>query len=145
MTAFDVAKRTAGFSWRGALAGAVLGVDAIGHCVALATLCFAGPLVNGLGLATASFLAATALVTLVLVAASAFPNAIGIAQDTSIAVLAPAAALAACLGELAAHPERLPGMAAQAAATSQAWFSREVLRKQLRGLLDGLIGRSGPT
>ncbi|MCC0079342.1 MAG: SLC26A/SulP transporter family protein [Rhodobacter sp.] len=95
MTAFDVAKRTAGFSWRGALAGAVLGVDAIGHCVALATLCFAGPLVNGLGLATASFLAATALVTLVLVAASAFPNAIGIAQDTSIAVLAPAAALAA--------------------------------------------------
>ena len=43
-------------------------------------------------------------------------------------------------GELAAHPQRLPQMAAQAAATSRAWFSRAVLVQQLRGLLDGTTG-----
>jgi SulP family sulfate permease len=84
-----------GSAWQAALLGLVLGVDAIGHCVALATLCFAGALVGGLGLATAAFLASTALVTLVLVRLSGFGNAIGIAQDTSIAILAPAAAYAA--------------------------------------------------
>lgn len=80
---------------RPALIGLVLGVDAIGHCVALATLCFAGSLVGGLGIATAAFLGATALITLVLVRFSAFRNGVGIAQDTSIAILAPAAAYAA--------------------------------------------------
>ena len=80
-------------------------------------------------------------------AAPAYPQALSVNHDSGIAWVpaGDAAALAACLGELAAHPDRLPGMAAHAAATSQAWFSREVLRKQLRGLLDGLIGRSGPT
>lgn len=80
---------------RALLFGVVLGVDAIGHCVALATLCFAGGLIGGLGLATAAFLAATTLVALVLVRFSAFGNVIGIAQDTSIAILAPAVAYAA--------------------------------------------------
>lgn len=80
---------------RGSLIGAVLGVDAVGHCIALATLCFAGGLVGGLGLATALFLISTAAMALTLVFRSALPNAIGIAQDTSIAILAPAVAMAA--------------------------------------------------
>lgn len=91
------AKVKAATLWQAAVFGVVLGVDAIGHCLALATLCFAGALTGGLGVATATFLASTALVTLVLVRSSGFGNAIGIAQDTSIAILAPAVAYAATL------------------------------------------------
>lgn len=80
---------------RPAMIGLVLGVDAIGHCVALATLFFAGSLIGGLGIATAAFLGSSALITLVLTRFSAFRNGIGIAQDTSIAILAPAAGYAA--------------------------------------------------
>lgn len=80
---------------RGVLIGAVLSVDAMGHCIALATLCFAGGLVGGLGLATALFLISTAVMAVALLFRSALPNTIGIAQDTSIAILAPAVAVAA--------------------------------------------------
>ena len=90
---------------RGALIGTVLGVDAVGHCIALATLCFAGGLIGGLGLATALFLLSTAAMALVLVFRSALPNAIGISQDTSIAILAPAVALAAAAAAAAGGDE----------------------------------------
>ena len=83
------------FPLREAMLGGVLGVDAICLGVALATLCFSGKLVGGLGLATAAFLASSALMTFVLVAFSAFRNAVGLTQDTSIAILAPVAAMAA--------------------------------------------------
>ena len=90
---------------RGALIGTVLGVDAVGHCIALATLCFAGGLIGGLGLATTLFLLSTATMALALVFRSALPNAIGISQDTSIAILAPAVALAAAAAAAAGGDE----------------------------------------
>lgn len=81
--------------WRAGMIGAILGVDAVGHCIALATLCFAGSLSAGLGLGAFLFLASTLVIAVVLVFGSGFTVALGIAQDTSIAILAPAVAAAA--------------------------------------------------
>lgn len=78
-----------------AVFGAVLAVDATGHCLALATIFFAGALSSGLGLATLLFLGVTFVSTLSLYLFSQFRPALGIAQDTSVAILAPAAASAA--------------------------------------------------
>lgn len=80
---------------RGALMGAVLGVDAVGSCVALASLVFVGALAPGLGAGVVLFLGATLVSTLALAWRGGFRNALGIAQDTPIAVIAPAAGLAA--------------------------------------------------
>ena len=74
--------------------GAVLAVDAVGHCLALASFCFAGSLSAGLGLATGAMLLSTAAITIALFLFSRFRNVLGIAQDTSIALLAPAIAVA---------------------------------------------------
>jgi sulfate permease, SulP family len=78
-----------------ALLGAVLAVDGVGHCLAMATIFFAGALSAGLGIATAAFLAASVIMTLMLYAFSPLRPALGIAQDTSVAILAPAVAAAA--------------------------------------------------
>ncbi|MBK6465675.1 MAG: hypothetical protein IPL38_03940 [Rhodobacter sp.] len=78
-----------------AIFGAVLGVDAVGHCLALATIFFTGALSAGLGLATAVFLMSSLCATLALFAFSQFRPALGIAQDTSVAILAPAVGIAA--------------------------------------------------
>lgn len=75
--------------------GAVMAVDATGHCLALATIFFASALSSGLGLATALFLLATFLSTLSLFLFSQFRTGLGISQDTSAAILAPAATAAA--------------------------------------------------
>ncbi|PZQ99759.1 MAG: hypothetical protein DI533_03685 [Cereibacter sphaeroides] len=75
--------------------GGVLGIDAIGHCVALATLAFAGPLSFALGYGTMLILLSSAAISLVLAWRSVFPGAAGIAEDTTIAILAPAMLLAA--------------------------------------------------
>jgi SulP family sulfate permease len=75
--------------------GVVLGVDAVGTCLALATICFAGSLSAGLGLATAIFIFATASGTLALYKFGGFRAPLSITQDSSIAIIAPAAAIAA--------------------------------------------------
>ncbi len=75
--------------------GVVLGVDAVGTCLALATICFAGSLSAGLGLATAIFILATAVGTLVLHRFGGFRAPLAITQDSSIAIIAPAATIAA--------------------------------------------------
>ena len=78
-----------------AVFGAVLAIDAIGQCLALATIFFAGALSSGLGLAAAVFLFATLVATLSLYLFSQFRPALGVAQDTSVAILAPMATAAA--------------------------------------------------
>lgn len=94
MEAHQKAEENAG-PLKSALVGAVFGVDAAGHCIALATICFAGAMTAGLGVATALFLLGSAVSTLALFWKSGFRLAVGVAQDTSIAILAPAVALAA--------------------------------------------------
>lgn len=85
----------AGSQVRSFLLGAVLGVDAIGHCIALATLAFAGPLAFALGYGSMLILLSSALLALILAWRSVFPPAAGLAEDTAIAILAPAMVLAA--------------------------------------------------
>lgn len=80
---------------RSALIGAILAVDATGTGLALASICFAGALSAGLGLATGILLLSTAASTLVLAWKSGFRITLGISQDISIAIVAPAVALAA--------------------------------------------------
>jgi SulP family sulfate permease len=80
--------------WRSAGIGIVLGVDAVASCIALATICFATVLPVALGVSTAAMLLATVVIALVLAWRSGFSVALGIAQDTSVALLAPAVALA---------------------------------------------------
>jgi sulfate permease, SulP family len=80
---------------RAGMIGAILGVDAVGHCIALATLCFAGTLSAGLGLGAFLFLASSVVIAVVLAFGSGFKVALGLSQDTSIAILAPAALAAA--------------------------------------------------
>lgn len=75
--------------------GVVFGIDAIGHCVALATLAFSGPLSFALGYGTMLILLSSALIAIILAAKSVFAGAAGIAEDTTIAILAPAMVLAA--------------------------------------------------
>lgn len=81
--------------WRSALLGATLAIDGAGHCLALATLCFAGAAAAGLGLGTAIFLLGSALATLALARFGGFRLSLAIAQDTTISILAPAIVLAA--------------------------------------------------
>ena len=80
---------------RSAMVGAILGVDAVGHCLALATICFSGALAAGLGLAATTLFLATAVSSLVLWQFGGFRVGLAISQDTTIAILAPAVAFAA--------------------------------------------------
>jgi SulP family sulfate permease len=77
------------------MVGMVFAVDATGHCLALATLCFAGALSAGLGLATGLFLFGSAVASLALLRFGRLPYALGISQDTTISILSPAVILAA--------------------------------------------------
>lgn len=86
---------------RSAALGAVLGIDAIGHCIALATLCFAGGLGVGLGLGTTAFVLGSMIVTISQTLIGRLPLSLAISQDTSISLLAPAAVAA---GLMAAGP-----------------------------------------
>lgn len=114
-----------------ALVGAVLGIDAAGHCLALATVFFAGGLAAGLGLATATFLLSTALITIVLFRFGGFRPALGITQDTTVAILAPAVALVAAAAS--GPPEAKVATAIAAIGASAA----------LAGLAFWLVGRLG--
>ncbi len=78
-----------------AFAGFMMGLDTIGECFALASLCFSGALAAGLGLGTTLFLLASGVAALIAARWSQFPNAIATAQDASIAVLATTMAAAA--------------------------------------------------
>lgn len=80
---------------RSALVGMIFGVDTTGHCLAMATLCFGGILASGLGLATGLFLIGSLVSSLVLFRSSRLSIALGISQDTTISILAPAVILAA--------------------------------------------------
>jgi len=80
---------------RSALVGVILGVDATALCLALATTCFSGALVAGLGLATGLFLFGSVLATRVLFHFGGFRKPLAISQDTTISILAPAVILAA--------------------------------------------------
>ncbi|MFM2366010.1 MAG: hypothetical protein RIR95_618 [Pseudomonadota bacterium] len=80
--------------WRSALVGVIFGADAAAHCLALATICFTGALAGGLGAATGLFLLGTAAATLTLFLFGRIPRAVGISQDTTISILAPAILLA---------------------------------------------------
>lgn len=80
---------------RSTLVGMIFGVDTAGHCLAMATLCFGGALAAGLGLATGIFLFGSLLSSLVLFRFSRLNVALGISQDTTISILAPAVILAA--------------------------------------------------
>lgn len=82
---------------RSVAVGAILGFDAFGYCVALASVAFAGPLSFALGLGTFIFMLSTVVIVLALAWRSAFPGAAGLAQDASIAILAPGMVLAATL------------------------------------------------
>lgn len=86
--------------------GLVLGFDAVGHCVAIATLVFAGPLAPGLGLGSALFLLSTLISTLILARWSGIPNALSVAQDATIAIVA--ALTAAAAANIAEPGARLP-------------------------------------
>lgn len=114
-----------------ALVGAILGIDAAGHCLALATVFFAGGLAAGLGLTTAIFLLSTALITLVLFWFGGFRIALGITQDTTVAILAPAVALVAAA---ASGPSEAQVATALAAIGASAFLS---------GLAFWLVGRLG--
>ena len=76
-----------------ALVGMIFGVDAAGHCLALATICFGGVLASGLGLTTGRFLFGSLIATVVLFRFSRLPVALGVSQDTAISILAPAVIL----------------------------------------------------
>lgn len=99
------------FGLKSAILGMILGIDAAGHCIALATLCFAGALTAGLGLASAAFMAGSAAITFALACFSQFRVAVGISQDTSIAILAPAVVLAGMSVSGPAEAQVLTGMA----------------------------------
>jgi len=114
-----------------ALVGAVLGIDAAGHCLALATVFFAGGLAAGLGLATAIFLLSTALITLVLSRFGGFRVALGITQDTTVAILAPAVALVAAAASGSPEAQVATAIAAIGASAF------------LSGLAFWLVGRLG--
>lgn len=79
------------------MVGMIFGVDATGHCLALATICFAGALSAGLGLATVIFLIGSAFATLMLLRFGRLKTALAISQDTTISILAPAVILAASI------------------------------------------------
>jgi SulP family sulfate permease len=93
MTAIPKAGR-ASLAVKSALVGGIFGLDAAGHCLALATILFAGPLSAGLGLGTGLLLLGTMVSSAVLWRFSGLAISLGISQDTTIAILAPAIALA---------------------------------------------------
>ncbi len=80
---------------RSTLVGMIFGVDAAGHCLAMATICFGGALAAGLGLATGLFLFGSLVATLFLFRFSRLKVALAVSQDTTISILAPAVILAA--------------------------------------------------
>ena len=82
-------------SGKALLLGGILGIDAVGTCVALASLVFSGPLAGSAATGTALFLLATLVSTMILAGFGGFKGALGIAQDTTIAVIAPAVGTAA--------------------------------------------------
>ncbi|WP_312525693.1 SulP family inorganic anion transporter [Paracoccus sp. (in: a-proteobacteria)] len=80
----------------GAVTGFLMGIDTLGECLALASLCFAGSvLMPGLGLGTTLFLLSCCVAAILTAKFSRISNAIATAQDASIAVLAATMALAA--------------------------------------------------
>ncbi len=95
VTISDVPARPAANSGKSLLLGVVFGIDTIGHCVALATLAFSGPLAFALGYGSMLILFSSAAIAFVLAWRSVFPAGIGMAEDTTIAILAPAMVLAA--------------------------------------------------
>lgn len=78
-----------------AIFGAIRGVDAVGRCLALATIFFTGALSAGLGLASAVFLMSSLCASLALYASSQFRPAQGIALDNRVAILTSAVGIAA--------------------------------------------------
>lgn len=80
---------------RPALLGLALGVDALGHCVAIGAFVFAGPLASGVGIGTTLFLVSTLVATMAIARWGGVRGALGIAQDSSIAILAAVTAAAA--------------------------------------------------
>ncbi|MCU9849250.1 SulP family inorganic anion transporter [Defluviimonas sp. WL0024] len=80
---------------RPALLGFALGVDALGHCVAIGAFVFAGPLASGVGIGTTLFLVSTLVATMAIARWGGLQGALGIAQDSSIAILAAVTAAAA--------------------------------------------------
>lgn len=89
MAAPTTAGEGGGAALRAALLGAVLGLDVIGSCLALATLIFAGPLAAGPGVGTEVFLWGTVVIGLVLATRSTVPGAIVVTQDSAAAPLWP--------------------------------------------------------
>jgi sulfate permease, SulP family len=89
---------------RNATLGVVLGLDAVGSCLAISGLIFAGPLVAGLGGGVILALVASILSTLVLLRYSGLRPALGIAQDTTVALMAGAASAAAAVVQPGASP-----------------------------------------
>ncbi len=87
----------AGGPTKALILGGILGVDAVGNCVALASLVFAGPLATNAGTGTALFLLATLISTLALIRFGGINGALGIAQDSTIAIIAPAVGAAAAV------------------------------------------------
>lgn len=75
---------------KSAAIGAVFAIDTTGHCLAMATILFAGALATGLPLATSIFVLGSAVMMLLLSRFGAFALPLAISQDTSIAILAPA-------------------------------------------------------
>ena len=75
--------------------GFLLGIDLAAESLALAALCFAGPLAAAQGLGTFVFLVATTIAALITSRLSRIPGAISTVQDAAIAVLAAGMALAA--------------------------------------------------
>lgn len=77
-----------------AMVGAIFAIDTIGTCLALATIFFSGALLGGLALATALFVFASIVGILALRAFGQFRLSFAITQDSAVAILAPATALA---------------------------------------------------
>lgn len=91
----DVPTSRGSGSTKALILGTILGVDAVGTCVALASLVFAGPLAANSSTGTALFLLATLVSTLSLIRFGGLKGALGISQDNTIAIIAPAVATAA--------------------------------------------------
>jgi hypothetical protein len=68
------------------LLGGILGIDTVGTCVALASLVFTGPLTGSVAAGTTLFLLATLISMITLAGFGGFKEALGIAQDTTIAI-----------------------------------------------------------
>ncbi|MBL8578493.1 MAG: SLC26A/SulP transporter family protein [Mesorhizobium sp.] len=88
--AFGVAE-TRSRSWLpAATIGFLAGIDNIAASLAIASLLFAGPLSEGLGVGVGIVLVGGAILALVVALRSALPNSIALVQESSIAILAAA-------------------------------------------------------